>query len=431
MAVNLDEAELLAALKRMVTPEAIETLSMKKVMKQLRGVFGDGVKERKAWVSEQVTAIVQTLPEAGAPTAAAPPAEEAGAPTAAAPPAQEAEAPAAPAAAVAEEEEAGDGAAAAAEAPAEEPKALTDEQMAAQMQAEFDAESRRGRRRCAAPPKPEPKRRAPKRQHTEDGAEGRPKKKQGWARPMLVLDPLLSYLRQTGAMGPAEEQMGRSDINKHLIGIMKAPSEGKPDGMKDPKDGRQFLLDEALQAVFKRKTLTYFSIAKHLTPMLKRPEDVSSDAPAPKKPKKAPAAKGKGKAKAKAKGKAKGKVQSGMYAPLRLAPELSAVCGGATQLTRGEIMKALWAYFKANELQNPDNKKMILCDENLLKITKGEREVAGFAFSKHIGPFLSKIDRAELQAAAAAAPSSSEEEEDDQLSSDSDSSDDDVDIDSD
>ena len=92
--------------------------------------------------------------------------------------------------------------------------------------------------------------------------------------------------------------------------------------------------------------------------MLKRPEDVSSDAPAPKKPKKAPAAKGK--AKAKAKGKAKGKVQSGMYAPLRLAPELSAVCGGATQLTRGEIMKALWAYFKANELQNPNNKKMIL-----------------------------------------------------------------------
>ena len=63
---DLDEAELLAALKRMVTPEAIETLSMKKVMKQLRGVFGDGVKERKAWVSEQVTAIVQTLLDAGA-----------------------------------------------------------------------------------------------------------------------------------------------------------------------------------------------------------------------------------------------------------------------------------------------------------------------------------------------------------------------------
>eukprot|EP01045_Picozoa_sp_COSAG04_P040538 COSAG04_NODE_11895_length_682_cov_1.060034_1_plen_103_part_10 len=100
---DLDEAELLAALKRMVTPEAIETLSMKKVMKQLRGVFGDGVKERKAWVSEQVTAIVQTLPEAGA------------APAAAAPPAEEAEARAAPAA-VEEDEEVGDGGGAAAEA---------------------------------------------------------------------------------------------------------------------------------------------------------------------------------------------------------------------------------------------------------------------------------------------------------------------------
>ena len=50
----------------------------------------------------------------------------------------------------------------------------------------------------------------------------------------------------------------------------------KAKGMKNPNDGREFILDEDLQAVFKRKKVTYFSIAKFLTPLLKRPEDVQS-----------------------------------------------------------------------------------------------------------------------------------------------------------
>ena len=48
----------------MITPDSVETLSMKGVMKQLRGEFGEGVKERRAWLGEQVTSIVQALPSA-------------------------------------------------------------------------------------------------------------------------------------------------------------------------------------------------------------------------------------------------------------------------------------------------------------------------------------------------------------------------------
>ena len=58
------DEQLLAALHRMITPESVETLSMKGVMKQLRGEFGEGVKERRAWLGEQVTSIVQALPSA-------------------------------------------------------------------------------------------------------------------------------------------------------------------------------------------------------------------------------------------------------------------------------------------------------------------------------------------------------------------------------
>jgi hypothetical protein len=34
----------------------------------------------------------------------------------------------------------------------------------------------------------------------------------------------------------------------------------KAKGMKNPADGREFILDEALQAVFKRKKVRHFNI---------------------------------------------------------------------------------------------------------------------------------------------------------------------------
>ena len=35
------------------------------------------------------------------------------------------------------------------------------------------------------------------------------------------------------------------------------------------------------------------------------------------------------------------------------------------ELTRTEVVRRLWAYIKAHNLQNPNNKKEILCDEKL------------------------------------------------------------------
>lgn len=38
---------------------------------------------------------------------------------------------------------------------------------------------------------------------------------------------------------------------------------------------------------------------------------------------------------------------------------------GEHELTRTEVVRRLWAYIKAHNLQNPNNKKEILCDEKL------------------------------------------------------------------
>ena len=65
------------------------------------------------------------------------------------------------------------------------------------------------------------------------------------------MEPLLTYLRQTGGMGPEDTTSPRSAVQKHLTETMKAA------GLINPKDGREFLLNEELQAVFKRKKLTY------------------------------------------------------------------------------------------------------------------------------------------------------------------------------
>lgn len=53
--------------------------------------------------------------------------------------------------------------------------------------------------------------------------------------------------------------------------------------------------------------------------------------------------------------------------PKKLSPELVAVVG-ATELPRGQVVKKLWEYIRAHNLQDPNNKRMIIPDEKLSKV---------------------------------------------------------------
>lgn len=78
----------------------------------------------------------------------------------------------------------------------------------------------------------------------------------------------------------------------------------------------------------------------------------------------------------------------GLSKPMNLSPELQAVVGSGP-MPRTEVTKKLWEYIKANNLQNPENKRNILADEKLKKVFGGKDEVTMFEMTKLVSPHLS------------------------------------------
>ena len=121
-------------------------------------------------------------------------------------------------------------------------------------------------------------------------------------------------------------------------------------------------------------------IGSHIHPY--PPVDLSKNTSTPKK-RKAPAGK---------KGEKK-KRTPGQQAPYRLSPALADVCGKDI-LPRPQVTQALWVYIRANNLQNPNDKREILCDAKLQAVMGGNERVTMFSMNKHITPhLLEKLDK--------------------------------------
>lgn len=103
--------------------------------------------------------------------------------------------------------------------------------------------------------------------------------------------------------------------------------------------------------------------------------------------KKAPAKKeAKTKTKAKAAKEAKPKKTRTMPAK-KLSVELADVCGSA-ELPRGEVLKKLWDYIRANNLQDSKNKRQINPDDKLAKVFGSNEPVDMFKLAGIIGKHL-------------------------------------------
>jgi chromatin remodeling complex protein RSC6 len=74
---------------------------------------------------------------------------------------------------------------------------------------------------------------------------------------------------------------------------------------------------------------------------------------------------------------------------LNPSPALAAVVG-PEPLPRTEVTKRLWDYIKAHKLQNPANKRNILCDDKL-KAVMGKDEVTMFEMTGLVGKHLSAV----------------------------------------
>lgn len=82
------------------------------------------------------------------------------------------------------------------------------------------------------------------------------------------------------------------------------------------------------------------------------------------------------------------KANPALLKPMNLSAELEAVVGKGP-MPRGQVVKKLWEYIKARNLQNPKNMRNILADEKLKVIFGGKGEVTMFEMTKLVSAHLS------------------------------------------
>ena len=81
---------------------------------------------------------------------------------------------------------------------------------------------------------------------------------------------------------------------------------------------------------------------------------------------------------------------SGLTKPLTLSPELATLLGTkkGEQMSRPQIVKALWAMIKEKKLQCPDNKQFFTPDKAMEPIF-GKEKIKAFGMSKYLKSHLS------------------------------------------
>jgi upstream activation factor subunit UAF30 len=204
-----------------------------------------------------------------------------------------------------------------------------------------------------------------------------PKKKKGGgglAEKKEISDKLAAFLRKG-------KKMARTEIVKSLWEYIREHD------LQNPDNKREIFLDEAMKDVFGCDTFTMFTMNKyigaHIDPF--KPVDLTTSPTKKRKaatPSKTSATKKKRKA--------------GTQPPYQLSVELIEIVGKSV-LPRPQVVKAIWVYIKANNLQNPEDKREILCDEKLKAVMK-TKKVSMFKMAQLITPhLLERLDKAAYQ----------------------------------
>lgn len=81
-----------------------------------------------------------------------------------------------------------------------------------------------------------------------------------------------------------------------------------------------------------------------------------------------------------------GNKPNALQQPLQPSKELAEIVGAGT-MARGEVVSKVWAYVKANKLQNPKDGREIVADAALEKVF-GKKTVTMFEMNKHLSQHL-------------------------------------------
>ncbi len=82
------------------------------------------------------------------------------------------------------------------------------------------------------------------------------------------------------------------------------------------------------------------------------------------------------------------KQKSKFMKPMKISDDLAAVVGKGP-MPRTEVTKKLWAYIKKKKLQDKENMRNIIPDENLAKVFKSKKAINMFQMTKLVNKHLS------------------------------------------
>lgn len=176
------------------------------------------------------------------------------------------------------------------------------------------------------------------------------------------------------------ESMGRKEVMKSIWNYINE------NNLKDPSDKRNIILDSKLAKLF-TSPLTMVTINKQLTKHVAKSGGSESQASKKSRGAYGVTAGGNGR-QSDPKGSAKGRKKGGrgggkgFAKPLKVSAELADFLG-SPEISRQELTKFMWAYFKENDLQNPDNRSEIISDDKLRSLMNVDR-FRGFGFMKFL-----------------------------------------------
>lgn len=166
--------------------------------------------------------------------------------------------------------------------------------------------------------------------------------------------------------------MARTEVVKHLWSYVREKN------LQDPLDGKNIICDETLRDLLGVDSINILQINKALTKHI-WPSASARSVRKEKQQKQDRAEEPDG---TETKLKRQKKVYSGFLAPLPLSDTLMKFLGtGEHALTRADVIKRVWEYIKDKNLQDPSDKKTVVCDEKLKELFKVD-SFHGFTVSK-------------------------------------------------
>ncbi|XP_071703028.1 uncharacterized protein [Rutidosis leptorrhynchoides] len=209
------------------------------------------------------------------------------------------------------------------------------------------------------------------------------KKKGGGFTKLCSLSPQLQQLT-----GVAE--LARTEVVKQLWSYIREHN------LQDPANKRNIRCDGPFRELFGVDTIDMFqmnkALTKHIWPLNSDGASPASAVPKEKKPKKE-REEDSDEPKRKEKRQKSAGGSSGILALIPLSDALVKFLGtGENALARSDVVKRIWDYIKQNNLQDPSDKRRILCDEKLKELFDVETFV-GFSVAKLLATHFIKAER--------------------------------------